>query len=239
MTNTGVIEPHGPGAGPQPAKRARRMARPQRRAQLLAVATQIVQTSGIAALTMATLAEQAGVSKPVVYEIFQNSEDVAQALLDEYFKNIVGLVQECTKGAETLDAYISAVIDAEFEFHGRGALSIRSITNGHTNSHATGDKLNAAFLKIRGQAIGTFRDLLLQQGLASERAGIAGYVLSEMLSNTVAEFGAADADDHAKATLKAMMLAAVHAICPDLRQRPTTPDWIIEEFNRVKGSDEI
>ena len=34
------------------------------------------------------------------------------------------------------------------------------------------------------------------------------------------------------------MLAAIHVICPDSKQRPMTPDWIIEEFNRVKGSGE-
>ena len=237
MTVTGANNPQ-PTSPSVPPKRAQRMSRPQRRAQLLAVATQIVQTSGISSLTMAALAQLAGVSKPVVYEIFQNSEDVALALLDEYFKNIVELVQENTQGAETLDAYISCVIDVEFEFHARGALSIRSITNGHTSSHATGERLNAAFLKIRKQAIGTFRELLLQQGLAIEKADAAGYVLSEMLNHTVAEFGASDPDGHARATLKAMMLASVHAICPDPSQRPMTPDWIIAEFDRVKGSAE-
>lgn len=212
------------------------MSKPQRRAQLLAVATQIVHDNGIAALTMATLAQQAQVSKPVVYEIFQNSEDVALALLEEYFKNIVDLVQEHTREAETLDEYISIVIDVEFAFHARGALSIRSITNGHTSSHATGDRLNAAFLKIRDQAIGTFRELLLQQGAPIEQASVAGYILSEMLNNTVAEFAAKDSSGNAQAALKAMMLAAIHAICPSLGQKPMMPGWIIDEFNRVKNN---
>ena len=226
------------GIKPPPAKRAQRMSRPQRRGQLLEVATEIVRNSGISALTMATLAQQAGVSKPVVYEIFQNSEDVALALMDEYFKNVVDLVQENTKSAETLEEYISIVIDVVFAHQARGALSVRSITNGHTNSHATGDRLNAAFLKISEQSIGTFQDLLLQQGVPRPVVGVAGYILAQMLTDTVAEFGATDSDGQAKKVLKAMMLAAIHVICPDSKQRPMTPDWIIEEFNRVKGSGE-
>ena len=236
MKNAAAIQQKSAETGTARAQRAKRMSRAARRAELLAVATDIVRSHGISALTMATLAQQAGVSKPVVYEIFRNSEDVAIALLDEYFKNIVALVHGKTSGAKDLDEYISIVIDVEFEFHAMGALSLRSITNGHTSSHATGDKLNAAYFKIRDQAIGTFRELLLQQGAPADQARIAGFVLADMLNNTVAEFGEADPEGLAAKTLKAMMLAAIHAICPSIQHRPVTPEWIMDEFNRITNA---
>ena len=213
------------------------MLRPQRREQLLAAATGIIRSSGIEALTMAALAEQAGVSKPVVYEHFSNSEEVALALLDQYFVEIVKCVQARTQSAETLDDYISLAIDAEFDFHSDGALSIRSITNGHTSSHATGDKLNAAYLRIREQANGTFRDLLEQQGVSRDVATVSGFVLSEMLNSTVPEYAANDAGGLARETLKVMMLATIHAVCPKPMARPHTPEWIIEEARRTFEHD--
>jgi AcrR family transcriptional regulator len=217
-------------------KRARRMMRPQRRLQLLEAATEIVKTSGIASLTMAALAQQAGVSKPVAYEHFANSEEVSLALLDDYFINIVSAVKARTEDAETLEAYISALIDAEFDFHAGGALSIRSITNGHTSSHATGDRLNAAFLKIRKQAAGSFRDLLQQQGVPEAVAGIAGYVLAEMLNNTVPEYADTYSSDRARNILKVMMIESIHAICPAGMTKPKTPDWIMDELKRAIAS---
>jgi AcrR family transcriptional regulator len=209
------------------------MPREQRREHLIRAATDLVRNHGIEALTMAALAEQAGVSKPVVYEHFANSEEVSLALLDEYFINIVKVVGESTQAAETLEEYIVQAIDAEFDFHADGALSIRSITNGHTSSHATGDRLNAAYLKIREQATGTFRELLLQQGVSGEIAAVSGYVLAEMLNTTVPEYGGHDERGDAREVLKIMMLAAIHAVCPDPKARPSTPKFILEELQKV------
>lgn len=220
-------------SGRPQTKRASRMQRPQRRAHLLAVATRLVREHGIEALTMAALAEHAGVSKPVVYEHFANSEEVSLALLNEYFINIVKIVEERTQAAETLEEYVSLVIDAEFDFHADGALSLRSITNGHTSSHATGDRLNAAYLKIREQANGTFQELLEQQGISRELAAVSGYVLSEMLNSTVPEYAADDPQNLAREALKVMMLATIHAICPESRARPKMPAWIIDEWRKA------
>ena len=103
MKNVAAIQQKSAATGIAPAQRAKRMSRADRRAKLLAVATDIVRRHGISALTMASLAQQAGVSKPVVYEIFRNSEDVSIALLDEYFKNIVALVHGKTASAKDLD----------------------------------------------------------------------------------------------------------------------------------------
>jgi AcrR family transcriptional regulator len=237
MGKVAVMQVSGANAAGAPAKRASRMLRPQRRAQLLAAATKIVRQSGIEALTMAGLADEAGVSKPVVYEHFANSEDVALALLDQYFVQIVKCVEDRTQFAETLDEYIALAIDAEFDFHANGALSIRSITNGHTSSHATGDRLNAAFLRIREKANGTFQELLEQQGVPPDIAAVSGFVLSEMLNNTVPEYATRDENRLAREALKVMMLATIHAVCPDPKARPHTPEWILDEVHRASGKE--
>lgn len=218
--------------------RASRMPKAERRAQLLAVASEIVSSEGTGALTMAALAQRTGVSKPVVYEHFENSEAVTIALLDEYFERVVSGVRENTKNAETLEDYISIVIDVQFDYLASGALSVRNITNGHTSSHATGDKLNAAFNLTRTQSIETFKELLQQQGVAARDAAIAGYVLAEMLSSTAPEFAVIENSDEARKILKVMMLAAIHAISPETKAKPRTPEWILDEADRIRRERE-
>lgn len=77
---------------------SQRLPKAKRRAQLIAVATEIVKSQGVEALTMAGLAQQAGISKPVVYEHFENSEAVTLALLDAYFVKMVSNVCKKTQG---------------------------------------------------------------------------------------------------------------------------------------------
>jgi AcrR family transcriptional regulator len=62
-----------------------RMTRPQRRRQVLDVAAKIVAEGGAADLTMERLAKEAGVTKPIVYDHFENSNAVLAALLEEGF----------------------------------------------------------------------------------------------------------------------------------------------------------
>lgn len=218
--------------------RAQRLPKAERREQLLAVASEIVKSEGTDALTMAALAKRTGVSKPVVYEHFQNSEDVTLALMDDFFEKMVSAVREHTKDVDTLEEYISTVIDVQFDYLASGALSVRNITNGHTSSHATGDRLNAAFKQSRTQAVETFQELLQQQGVSEKVAGIAGYVLSEMLNSTVPEFAVSDVSDEARKALKMMMLAAIHAISPETKAKPRTPEWILEEAERIRRARE-
>ncbi|AHH96588.1 TetR/AcrR family transcriptional regulator [Kutzneria albida] len=53
----------------------------QRRTQVLDAALHLVVTSGHQAVTMEAVAEQAGVTKPVVYGVFASRADLLQALL--------------------------------------------------------------------------------------------------------------------------------------------------------------
>ncbi|MGH2556814.1 MAG: TetR/AcrR family transcriptional regulator [Actinomycetota bacterium] len=67
-----------------PAKRStrRRMRAPERRAQLLEVARRVFGTSGFHAVSMETVAKEAGVTKPILYDHFPSKKDLYLALID-------------------------------------------------------------------------------------------------------------------------------------------------------------
>jgi len=216
-------------AGP---KRAKPMPRAERRKQLLGVARRIIQRGGIGALTMSALAEKSGASKPVVYEHFDNSESVAIALLEDYFETMVDLVDSRTGEAETLDEYLSIVIDTQFEFHRKDKLVVRSITNGHSSS----DRLNAVYLKLMENSVETLQELVRQQGASPEASAVAGHVLYEMITNATYEFAGHTGDEGARETLKRMVLGAVHSLVTGKAAKPVTPTKIIAASRALRQS---
>lgn len=206
------------------------MPRGERRNQLLTAASKIVAEGGVGALTMEALADAAGVSKPVVYEHWQNSESVAIALLDAYFSAAVEAVDSAARDATTLGEYLSLAIDAEFEFHKRDRLTPWGITNGYSSS----ERLNNAYRQLRKITLETFEDLLVQQGVGPQLAEAAGFVLAAMMNSTVYEFGPRTDNQIAKEALKAMMNGALSAIVPLQEARPRTPERTLATYRRLK-----
>lgn len=200
-------------------KRAKAMSRSDRRKQLLEVAGSIAARGGAGVLTMTELAEAAGVSKPVVYEHFSNGEDVAIALLNEYFKAAVEAVDSAARDAGTLGEYLSLAVDAQFEFHKQGTFAPWVITNGFSSS----ERLNKAYRELREITLETFQDLLIQQSVDKPTASAAGFVLAAMMNHTVFEFAPKRDNLQAKETLKIMLKGAVDALAPLQEARPQTP----------------
>ncbi|WP_194788411.1 TetR/AcrR family transcriptional regulator [Pseudomonas sp. UFMG81] len=62
----------------------KRLSRDERRRQLLDVAWQLVRDEGTESLSLGRLAEQAGVTKPVVYDHFETRTGLLVALYQEY-----------------------------------------------------------------------------------------------------------------------------------------------------------
>jgi AcrR family transcriptional regulator len=206
------------------------MARNARYRQLLQAARAIVERGGASALTMSALTVEAGVSRPVVYEHFENSEAIAVALLEDYFEQIVDLVDTRTQDAQTLDEYLALAIAAEFEYHAADSLLVRNLTNGH----ATGKGLNEAFLTLRQRTIDTFQELLSQQGASDETARIGGYALAEIIPNVVYQFSSDPIADTARQLLTDMVLGAIHAMVPQTRARPETPAQVLQASRELK-----
>ncbi|KGH27919.1 hypothetical protein P353_16795 [Comamonas testosteroni] len=65
------------------------MTKDERREQLLQVADEIVQAQGTDALTLITLAEHAGVSKPITYEHFSTREGLLSQLYRRYDDKVI------------------------------------------------------------------------------------------------------------------------------------------------------
>lgn len=210
------------------------MPRAERRKQLLAAARKIVANGGVTALTMTALSEATGVSKPVVYEHFDNWETVAIALLDDYYEAAVEAVDTAARGAQTLGEYLQLAVDAEFDFQSVHQLSPRGITNGYSAS----ERLNQAYRNLQKITLETFEDLLVQQGVDQPLAEAAGFVLAAMMNSTVYEYGPRADNQVAKEALKAMMSGALSAIVPLQEARPRTPERTLATYRRLKNQDE-
>lgn len=103
----------------------KRMPREQRRTQLLETAATIVRGQGTDALTLALLAEQAGVTKPIAYEHFGTRAGLLIALYRYFDDRQAQAVQAAlATQAKTLDdvvailsaAYVDCVLQAGPEF---------------------------------------------------------------------------------------------------------------------------
>lgn len=84
-------------------RRAARTPPAARRAQLLDAATLLVRDGGSEALRMDALARVAGVTRPVVYEHFNDREDVLLALLKQHAAHVQARVDEALDGAKNFE----------------------------------------------------------------------------------------------------------------------------------------
>ncbi|GAA0684888.1 TetR/AcrR family transcriptional regulator [Marinobacterium maritimum] len=93
-----------------------RMSKTDRREQLLGLAAEIVRKEGAERLTLLTLAERAGVSKPVTYNHFGDRKGLLVQLYQGYDERLVqdirGLDQAC---APTLEGLAHKLAMAYFE----------------------------------------------------------------------------------------------------------------------------
>jgi len=91
----------------------KRLSRPDRRAQMLAVAQTLIEEEGADALTLALVAERAGVSKPMAYDHFQTRTGLLLALLKDADRHYEGIARARIAAApETVDAIAEIVADA-------------------------------------------------------------------------------------------------------------------------------
>ncbi|MBS3669991.1 TetR/AcrR family transcriptional regulator [Vreelandella boliviensis] len=95
---------------------AKRLSKSERREQLLAVAENIVRTQGTDALTLITLAEQAGVSKPITYEHFISREGLFEDLYKRYDRQLIASIELAKEsGFNSLETAARIISDAYLE----------------------------------------------------------------------------------------------------------------------------
>lgn len=92
---------------------AKRMAKEERRRQLLETALAIVREEGTDALTLARLAERAGVTKPIAYEHFGTREGLLIALFKAHDDRTTEAVHAALgRGPETLEDVVAIIASA-------------------------------------------------------------------------------------------------------------------------------
>ncbi|MCK2244056.1 MULTISPECIES: TetR/AcrR family transcriptional regulator [unclassified Crossiella] len=89
-----------------------RMSRPDRRDHLLRTAAEILHTNGANALTLVTLAERAGVSRPVAYDHFGTREGLLLAMYQDYDEHLAQAMRAARSRAGSLAEVVTAVCTA-------------------------------------------------------------------------------------------------------------------------------
>src|SRR5262245_47247770 len=93
---------------------SRRMAKDERRRQLLDTALAIVRDEGTEALTLARLAERAGVTKPIAYEHFGTRAGLLIALFRDYDDRTTQAVRAAlASGGKTIED-VAAILSAAY-----------------------------------------------------------------------------------------------------------------------------
>lgn len=98
----------------EPADRRRRLSREDRQRQLLDVAWRLIREEGSEALTLGRLAEQAGVTKPVVYDHFGTRAGLLAALFLEYDARQTALMDAQLQACRPTLAARAAVIASSY-----------------------------------------------------------------------------------------------------------------------------
>jgi AcrR family transcriptional regulator len=91
-----------------PSTRLRRAAR---REQILAAATRAFARSGFVATSLDDVADEAGVSRVILYRHFESKTDLYRAVLDRACARLVGAVGAGDYTAESVDALIGAAVE--------------------------------------------------------------------------------------------------------------------------------
>jgi AcrR family transcriptional regulator len=101
-------QPVAEAAAPTPVRRLRR---PQRREQLLAAATQAFARAGFAATSLDDIAEQAGISRVLLYRHFDSKTDLYRAVLDRAIARLAAAVGTRDYTDASIDALLGAAAE--------------------------------------------------------------------------------------------------------------------------------
>ncbi len=126
-----------------PVPGMKKLPKPERRGQLLQVALSIVRTEGTDALTLAVLAERAGVSKPIAYEHFGSRSGLLIALYRHIDDQHVAITLEAIARSPRVLDHVARVLSTAYmrcyktigpEWHAvsaalRGAQELESFQN--------------------------------------------------------------------------------------------------------------
>ncbi|KJX75554.1 TetR/AcrR family transcriptional regulator [Mycobacterium lepromatosis] len=97
-------------------RRGNRLSRNERRNQLLIVASDVFVDHGYHAAGMDSIADRAGVSKPVLYQHFSSKLELYLAVLERHVDNLVSSVQQALRTTTDNRQRLHAAVQAFFDF---------------------------------------------------------------------------------------------------------------------------
>jgi AcrR family transcriptional regulator len=102
-----------------------RLPRDERRATLLAAALEVFTAMGYHAAAMDEIADQAGVSKPVLYQHFPSKLDLYLAVLDIHCDYLVADIRAAVSSTSENAGRVLATVNAYFDFINREGEAFR------------------------------------------------------------------------------------------------------------------
>jgi AcrR family transcriptional regulator len=121
-----------------------RLPRTERRAQLLAAAQRVFAEHGYHAAAMDEIAEEAGVSKPVLYQHFPGKLDLYIALLESHVDELVQRVREALASTTDNRQRVPATVGAFFDFVNGDAGAFRMVFESDLREPAVQDAVDRA-----------------------------------------------------------------------------------------------
>ena len=155
----------------------RRLKAPQRREQLIEVATKLFAKSGYEATTTAAIAEAAGVTEPILYRHFDSKQELFVAIVRsvskltlEHWRDVIGSIkdpaEQIRRIAQEFPRHISQLADAYHVIHGALATSRdRKVLAVMKEHYAQIEKFFSQIITA-GQESGVFRPQLDPKGPA-------------------------------------------------------------------------
>ena len=194
------------------------MARDERRRQLLDTALGIVREEGTEALTLARLAERAGVTKPIAYEHFGTRAGLLIALFRDYDdRTTVAVRTALASGGKTVEDAASILSAAYIDCCLSMGPEVSAIVDALSASEETGDfrrsfreflvgefrKAFAPFVKLSGRTgkallvgiLGAAETLAEEAGAGRLSRGEAVAALTRIMVGALGARGPAPADE--------------------------------------------
>lgn len=158
---------------PSPAAPRQRLSRDARHAQLLEVARDLIRDDGTDELTLARIADRAGVTKPLVYDHFGDRSGVLAELYRAFEeRQRVTLAEALDGAAAELDAVATIVAGAYVDCclaEGRELADVVSALTGSPTLDALRQEAQDAYLAM-------CRDALTPHSSSLDAAGLVGIV---------------------------------------------------------------
>lgn len=135
----------------------KRLTKEERRAQLLACARDVVRAQGTDALTLAVVAERAGVTKPIAYEHFGTRIGLLAALAEQLSDEYTEAVRQAVEGTPPrLEPLVRVVADTTmrcFSMDGAEWQAVAAALNGTSEMAAQVDRGVTLLCEIFGKVV--------------------------------------------------------------------------------------